>query len=231
MPKQTTDKLNIAVLAAVATATLVLAWPRLQASVRYLPVDIAIDRYFSSSEIPSDRLLVLIRFAEEAIGFNNHYRYHEGLSLLHNLRAVDPNTPAMQRLDAYRLAELEATASLASAPAQSATWLRLANIRWILHDEPERILAPWKMSLFTARTDTSLYAQRVEIGLAHREFLDEEGVAMLRDQVLRAWRQQPGSLMGVIEKRDRLLAVTGDLIHATDPIALQEMEAWLEKLR
>ena len=40
---------------------MLLAWPRLAASYRYLPVEIAISRYFSSREIPSDRLGVLIR--------------------------------------------------------------------------------------------------------------------------------------------------------------------------
>ncbi|HLF30208.1 MAG TPA: hypothetical protein VI566_04180 [Xanthomonadales bacterium] len=215
----------------LATATLLLAWPRLQASYRYLPVEIAIQRYFSSREIPSNRLPVLIRFTSEAIAHQDHYRYHDGLSLLHLLRAQDLNTPALERLDEYLAAAAAAVESLRRAPAQPVLWLRLANVRWILHEESESILAPWKMSIFTGRTDTTLFAQRIEIGLAHREYLDEEALAMLRDQVLLAWKIQPGSLVGVLSRRDRSLEVTRSLIEHTDPVALADMEAWLAKLR
>ncbi len=143
----------IAFTGLVAIATMMLAWPRLAASYRYLPVDIAISRYFSSREIPSDRLGVLIRFASEAAEQDDSYRYHDGLSLLHLLRALDLNTPALERRDAYLASMDEAKQSLQRAPAQPATWLRLANVRWVLHEEPEDIVAPWKMSIFTGRTD------------------------------------------------------------------------------
>lgn len=207
-----------------------LAWPRLLASYRYLPVEIALSRYFSSREIPSTRLPVLIRFASEAIGHDDNYRYHDGLSLLHLLRALDLKTPALERRDAYLASMDEARLSLQLAPAQPATWLRLANVRWVLHEEPHNILAPWKMSIFTGRTDSTLFTQRMEIGLAHREYMDAEAVAMSRDQLLLAWRTQPGSLMAVLAKWDRGLAITRPLIESTDPAALAEMEAWLAKL-
>lgn len=215
----------------VSVAVLWLSWPRLQASFRYLPVDIAISRYYADREIPSDRLAVLVEFAHQAISRHDHYRYREGLSLLHYLRALDPFTPALERRPAYRHAESEAMASLQQAPAQTATWLRLATIRWVLHDEPEDIIQPWKMSIFTGRTHSSLLAQRVEMGLAQREFLDAEGVAMLRDQLLLTWRSRRGSLVRVLKRRDPGLVVTGELLAATDPAALSEMKVWLEELR
>ena len=210
---------------------LLLAWPRLQASYRYLPVEIAIDRYFTSREIPSDRLPVLIRYAEESIGYQDHYRFHDGLSMLHLLRAQDYATPAMERRGAYEEAASEAEASLYRSPAQSDTWVRLAVIRWILHEEPESILAAWKMSIFTGRTHSSVIIPRMEIGLAHREYMDEEAVSMLRDQLLLAWRMQAGSLIRVLHARDRGLAITRPLIENTDPAALLEMETWIERLR
>lgn len=212
-------------------AVLLLALPRLQASFRYLPVEHALKNYYETREIPSDRLPVLIRFAEKAVGYRDNYQYHDGLSLLHLLRAMDINTPALERLDAYRTAEIEAITSLRAAPAQPVTWLRLANIRWIVHEEPADILAPWKMSIFTGRKDSTLLAQRLEIGLAFMDYLDEEGVAMLRDQLLLAWRMQAGSIIKVLALRDPNLEVTRPLIATTDPAALAEMEAWLEKLR
>ena len=215
----------------VALTVLLLAWPRFLASVRYLPVEIALDRYYADNEIPSDRLLVLIRFAGAALGHHEHYRYHDGLSQLHYLRGLDVQTPASERRDAYRAAEQAALAALRRAPAQPATWLRLATVRWVLHDEPETILQPWKMSIFTGRTHSSLYTHRVELGLAYRPWLDDEGEAMLRSQLLLAWRVRPGTLIRVLARRDRGLTVTRELLAASDPAALAEMEAWLEKLR
>jgi len=39
--------ISLAAVGLLAIAVLALAWPRFQASFRYLPVDIAIDRYFA----------------------------------------------------------------------------------------------------------------------------------------------------------------------------------------
>jgi hypothetical protein len=216
---------------ALAVAVLLLSLPRLQASYRYLPVDIAIQRYFETRELASDRLPVLMGFAEQALEHQDHYRYHDGLSLLHLLRALDINTLALERRGEYLAASNEAMASLQRAPAQPAVWFRLANIRWILHEEPETIIAAWKMSIFTGRTDSTLFSPRVELGLAHRDNMDEEGIAMLRDQLLLTWRLQPGGLIRILSVRDPGLSATRRLIANTDPVALQEMEAWLEKLR
>jgi hypothetical protein len=223
--------IQLGTVASIALFVLALSWPRLQASVRYLPVDIAINRYFQDRQIPSDRLEVLIRFASEAIAYHDHYRYHDGLSLLHYLRGLDINTPALQRRDAYRTAEAEAVTTLQHDPAQPSSWMRLANIRWILHDEPENIIGPWKMSIFTGRMDSTLISQRAGTGLAHRQAMDHEAEAMLRDQLLLAWRLQPSTFIKVLSRRDPTLSLTRELVQNTDPAALEEMEAWLEKLR
>jgi len=222
---------SLVAILVVALAVAMLAWPRLRASYRYLPVDIALQRYFKTQQLASDRLPVLIGFAEQALTYHDHYRYHDGLSLLHLLRALDVNTLALQRRDEYVAAAAEARASLERAPARSAVWFRLANIYWILHEEPETILAPWKMSIFTGRTDSTLVSGRVELGLAFRQSMDEEGIAMLRDQLLLCWRMQPGRLIRVLSVRDNRLAATRQLIENTDPLALAEMETWLEKIR
>lgn len=223
--------LLLAVVAIVTVGVLAMSWPRFQASFRYLPVDLAIKRYYVEREIPSYRLAVLIAFAEQAVQLHDHYRYRDGLSLLHYLQALDPYTPALERRPAYRKSEAQARVSLSQAPAQSATWLRLAAVRWTLHDEPEAIIQPWKMSVFTARTNTSLLASRVELGLAYYLFLDQEGISMLRDQVLLAWRVKRGALVRVLARRDGSLDTTRMLLAETHPLALQDMERWLEEIR
>lgn len=226
------SRLAMLVLTAIVSVVLVsLAWPRLAASIRFLPVDRALATYYSDNEIPTDRLSVLAGFAAEAIGIHDHYRYRDGLSQIHYLRGLDIHTPARERRSAYRESESEAMESLRQAPAQSALWLRLATIRWVLHDEPETIVEPWKMSIFTGRSHSSLYAYRVELGLAFLAYQDQEGRAMLRDQLRLAWKIRPGTLVQVLARRDPELLLTRNLVGNGDPGLVTEMEAWLERVR
>ena len=129
-------------------ASVRLAWPRFQASFRYLPVERAIKQYYKTGEIPTDRLPVLIRFAQQAIAHNDHYRYHDGLSPLHYLRAMDYYTPALERRAAY-VSLTEAVMSLQQAPAHPAS---LAASRLGALDSARRAgnhRRAWKMSIFT----------------------------------------------------------------------------------
>ena len=221
----------LAPIGLLSLAVLLLAWPRFQASFRYIPVELAIKQYQQDQQIPTERLPVLIRFADRAIELNNHYRFHDGLSQLHLWRALDPYTRALERRPAYRMGESEAMISLQLAPSQPAAWLRLATVRWVLRDEPETIVQPWKMSIFTGRTNASLLKRRVEIGLAFFGELDSEGSSMLRDQLLLAWRIRSGALVPVLAGRDPELATVRALLADNDPTTLAEMEERLEGLR
>ncbi|MBT8039544.1 MAG: hypothetical protein KJN78_04850 [Gammaproteobacteria bacterium] len=221
----------LALLAVASLMVMFLAWPRFLASFRFLPVEHALDRYFYDNEIESDRLEVLIEFAGEALEHHEHQRYRYGLSQLYYLRGLDPATPAAERRDAYRSAEEEALAALRLAPAQTAVWMHLAMTRWILRGEPRTIIDAWKMSVFTGRTHSSLYTRRVEMGLAYREYLDHEGLAMLRDQIRLAWRTRPGALAAVLLRQDPQLRVLRNFLDDSDPELTKEMEVWLERLR
>ena len=104
-------------IATLAVALMALAWPRMQASYRFLPVDLAVRNYYQEQEIPSHRLLTLITFARQAIAYHDHYRYRDSLSLLYLLRAIDLQTPALERRENYRQAETEAMETVRQAPA------------------------------------------------------------------------------------------------------------------
>ena len=209
---------------------LYLAWPRMQASYRFLPVDIAIERYFDNREIPSRRILTLIGFAGEAIGHHDHYRYHNGLSLLYYLRGLDIHTPALERRAAYRSAETEAMETVKRAPAQPEAWLRMAMVRMVLRDEPEEVIEPWKMSIFTGRTHSTLLVPRTTIGLDYLGFLDRESRSMLRDQLLLAWAMKPVELLRMLKTNDPGLEKSGALLGNTAPATLLEMEERIEKI-
>jgi hypothetical protein len=230
--KSQTSRLSVLALAVfLALGTLVLAWPRLQASVRFLPVEHAIERYHEAREIPTHRMLTLIEFAREALALHDHYRYHDGLSFLHYLRGLDIYTPALERRDAYRAAEAEAIETLRRAPAQPEAWLRIATVRSILRDEPEMVLEPWRMSIYTGRTHSTLMAPRVGIALPYLDYLDAEGRSMLRDQMLLAWSLKPVELLRELKARDPRLVRSRLLLEPIAPGALAEMEERIEKVR
>ncbi|MBT8063463.1 MAG: hypothetical protein HKP03_06840 [Xanthomonadales bacterium] len=218
-------------VAAVALVTLALGWPRLLASIRFLPVERAIAEYHAEREIPSHRMQTLAGFAHEAIDLHDHYRYHDGLSFLQYLRGLDIYTPARERRDAYRQAEAAAIETVRRAPAQPEAWLRIATVRAVLRDEPGDVLEPWRMSVFTGRTHSTLLAPRVGLALPYVEFMDGETRSMLRDQLLLAWQLKPRELAAEFRQRDPGLDRTRVLIDETDPEALSEMEAQLEKAR
>jgi len=221
----------VTLAAALALATLGLAWPRLAASYRFLPVDHAIERYHDSGEIPTRRMLTLIGFADEALSLNDHYRYHDGLSFLYFLRGLDIYTPALERRSAYRKAESEAIETVRRAPAQPEAWLRIATVRSLLRDEPDAVIGPWRMSVFTGRTHSTLLVPRVGVALPYLETIDAETRSMLRDQLLLAWSLKPNELLRELKVRDPRLQQTRDLIGATAPAALADMEARIEKVR
>jgi hypothetical protein len=227
--EQRVNSIHIFILAALlAAGTLSLAWPRFKASYRFLPVDFAIEQYYESREIPSHRMQTLIDFARSAIGWHDHYRYHEGLSFLYFIRGLDIHTPALERRDAYRQAEIEAVETVKRAPAQPQTWLRIATIRSILRDEPETVIEPLRMSIFTGRTHSTLLAPRVGVGLRYVEFMDSESRGMLRDQLLLAWDLKPRELLAELRQADPALARTRELIGALAPASLEEMEGQID---
>jgi len=230
--KSRSSQYSILLLAVfMAAATLALAWPRFKASYRFLPVDLAIERYYETREIPSHRMLTLVGFAQQALAWHDHYRYHDGLSLLHYLRGLDIHTPALERRDAYRAAEAEALETVRRAPAQPEAWLRIATVRSVLRDEPEMVLEPWRMSVFTGRTHSTLVVPRVGIALPYLGYLDAEGRSMLRDQLLLAWALKPRELLVELRARDPRLDRCRELLQAIAPSALAEMEDGIEKVR
>jgi hypothetical protein len=223
---------SVVTLAAVtALAVLALGWPRLQASIRFLPVDRSMERFYQEREIPSHRMLTLMGFAREATALNDHYRYRDGLSTLYYLRGLDFQTPALERRDAYRQAEAEAVETVRRAPAQPEAWLRIATVRAILRDEPEEVLGPWRMSILTGRTHSTLLVPRVGLALPYTAFLDSETGSMLRDQLLLAWALKPRDLLLELKARDPGLERTRELIADRDPASLSDMEERIEKAR
>lgn len=181
---------------AVALGVLLLAAPRIQASLLYLPVDTAIDRYFreraaapdGQHSLTSVQLDALRARARSAIEASPHYRYYDGLSLLNYLQAIDrTGKPWLQRPALVR-AEQAALAAAQRAPAKPTTWLRVAQARAALGQEAAAIAEPLSLSILAGRVEPTLLLPRLELGYRYLGQLDEETLNLLRDQTLLAWR-------------------------------------------
>ncbi|RLA48603.1 MAG: hypothetical protein DRR42_16525, partial [Gammaproteobacteria bacterium] len=132
-----------------ALILLSLSWPRLQASLRYLPVDTAISKYWETREADTGQLDALIVRARETIALHDHYRYWGGLSELQILSGQDMARPYWQRRQVLEQAVLSALEVVERAPAQPRAWLRIARTRAFLGYPVADIIPAWKMSILT----------------------------------------------------------------------------------
>lgn len=208
LPSQRSGKTEVAwlkrssaiLVLGLAVVALGFAWPRLMASVHYLPVDAAQKRYYATAEVPVGQLDALVSRASEAIKMHPHYRYFEGLSFLHYLRALSITSSRSERWQALQDSLSAANEAVRKAPARPATWLRIARIRSVMGQGDYAVVPPLNLSILTGRVEPSLLLPRLELGLKYVDVLDAETVAMLRDQAVLMWRDDPRVLVSAIRQ-------------------------------
>ncbi len=201
------------------------AAPRVQAGVHYLPVDTAIKRYFDSGELSGAQLPALAQRAREAIELHPHYRYYDGLSFISYLQALDAaDRPWLQRPALHRAmtAGLEA---VRRAPAEPRTWLRIARTRAALEQPPADVASALKMSILTGRVEPTLLLPRLELGYAYLGVLDEETIALLRDQTVLGWRVTPRAFRRALDDGRLDAAQVRAVLGEGNEAILRDMEA------
>ncbi|MFT5141351.1 MAG: hypothetical protein ACI9CB_003025 [Rhodothermales bacterium] len=205
-----------------------ISWPRLNASLTYLPVDTAIKNYYATREIPTLQLPGLITQARKAIEKHDHYRYHDGLSALYYLRGTDDLSPTLERQSALEQAIAEAEISVSISPARPMTWQRIAQTHDLLRHSSDTIIAPLKMSIYAGRVEPTLLLGRLELGYKYLDGLDEETKGLLLDQTLVTWKLKPRELTSAIKNQRILRQGVAQLLSNTNEQQLHEMEASLE---
>lgn len=201
-----------------------LAYPRLHASLVYLPVDTAIKNYYDTREVPAAQLEGLQRRAQDAIAILPHHRYWEGLSLLLHLQAVDSGNPLHQRRSAFEQAIEAAETSLELAPAQPRTWLRTAQARAWLRYPPADVIAAYEMAVLTGRVEPSMFSTRLTLGLAYLPRMDAAGRAMVRDQLLLAWGMRRQDVIRAMKSGELRLSDIEPLLQGAHQDVLDEIE-------
>jgi hypothetical protein len=216
-------------IAVVASLLLLLSWPRLNASLRYLPVDTAIANYWKTSDFDYAQLGGLIARAEESIAIHDHYRYREGLSELQILRSQDMSLSFWERRQALEQSILAAFEAVKRAPAKPRTWLRIARAKEFLAYPAEEVIPPLKMSILTGRVEPKLMLTRLELGLRYLPVLDDEAVRLIRDQAMLTWASQKRPMLKRIESGALSLDLLREVLSESDQGIILEMEAYFDQ--
>ena len=217
----------ILIIGVSAFLLLSLSWPRLRASLRYLPVDTAISNYWETREADNGQLDALIVRAQESIALHDHYRYWGGLSELQMLSGQDMSKPYWQRRAILEQAIVSATEAVERAPAQPRAWLRIARTRAFLGYPQDEIIPAWKMSVLTGRVEPTLMLSRLELGLGYFGGLDDEAVLLLRDQAALTWSVHRREVLKRLESGSLDIGLMRVVLSGRHEDILAEMEAHL----
>ena len=202
-----------------------LSWPRLRASMRYLPVDTAISKYWENRELNSGQVDALIERAREAISLHDHYRYWDGLSELQILSSQDMARPYWQRRQVLEQSLASAQEVVKRVPVRPRIWLRIARTSAFLGYPQEDVTQAWKMSILTGRVEPTLMLARLELGFRYFAGLDKESIAFLRDQVALTWVAQKKQLMKRVEDGSLDIDLMREILSGHHQDIIAEMEA------
>jgi hypothetical protein len=83
------------------------------------------------------------------------------------------------------------------------------------------------MAIYTGRVDPSLFMARLMLGMSYLTRMDEEGVALMRDQALLAWQLQPRAVTKALKSEALRISQIEYLLAGAHSDVLAEMEASL----
>jgi len=202
-----------------------LSWPRLGASLHYLPVDTALSKYHETREANTGQLDALVERALEAIDIYDHYRYREGLSELQILIGQDMSRPYWQRRQVLEQSVSSALAVVEQAPAKPRAWLRIARARAFLGYPAGDVIPAWKMSILTGRVEPTLMLVRLELGLMYFAGLDDEALLLLRDQLVLSWAVHRRELVKRLKSGSLNFDLLREILSGRHEGVLAEMQA------
>ena len=111
------------------------------------------------------------------------------------------------------------------APARPRVWLRIARTKAFLGHPQEEVIQAWKMSVLTGRVEPTLMLARLELGLRYFAGLDNESIALLRDQAVLSWSVQKKQLMRGLASGSLNIELLRELLSGTHQHIIAEMEA------
>lgn len=215
------------VVSAVAITLLTLSWPRLQASLHYLPVEAAINRYWVSGEISADQLESLRTRARESAAIHDHQRYWEGLNLLCILQAGLEENSLSARRELLERSIDAADRSLELAPVQPRLWMRKAQALNQLSFTRSAAVEAFKTSIYTGRVEPMLFMSRLQFGYSRLSAMDDESRGLLADQTQLAWKMRQRDVVRALREGQLRIDQVEFLLWHTHTDLLEEISAVL----
>ena len=219
----------ITIIGVASSVLLAFSWPRLQASIHYLPVDTAISKYWETRVTNTQQLDALIGRAREAVKLHDHYRYRDGLSLLQTLSGQDMSKPYWQRRQVLEQSILSAQEVVRRAPAKPGTWLRIASGKSLLGYPPDEVIPALKMSILTGRVEPTLMLARLALGFRYFNDLDNDTALLVRDQTVLTWVVHKRQVLKHLKDGSWDINLIRRVLSGHHPDIITEMEAHLGK--
>ncbi len=217
--------------ALLGIALLLLSYPRLHASMVFLPVETALRNHWDIRPISKDRFPGLIDAAEKSIAIHEDSQYYHGLGWMHYLYGISLGFNTAEAKKSLTLAQAAFEARLKSSPVEPAEWLRLGWTHMLLRHPPNDAINCWKMSIFTGRTEHYLLLDRLKLGLHYTDYLDDDGLNLLRDQLLLSWDHRQNDMIKHFSSRPFDVKRIHGLLFEQAPEILAEMDEAYEKHR
>ncbi len=230
--KKTLARYSLLLFAAMlGIALLLLSTPRLRASLAFLPVETALRNHWDLRPISRERFPALIDAAEKSIAIHEDSQYFHGLGWMHYLHAIALGFDTAEAGESLGYAQQAFEARLRSSPVEPAEWLRLGWIHLLLRHPAGDIMDCWKMSVFTGRAEHYLLLDRLKLGLHYTDYFDDDGLNLLRDQILLGWRYKKPEMTHYFSSRPFAVKKIRGLLFERAPELLAEMEDAYEAVR
>ena len=215
----------------IAGGSTFLAWPRLHASINYLPVDTALNRYYAGESISKDQLPALISRSEASLEIHDHSRFREGLSVLLYLHGLDEERLLHDRLISFKDSRQASIMVLSRAPSKPATWLRLARLHTILQDQANEVIKALEMSIRSGPVEPALLLGRLELGYRFADEMGSESLDLLRGQTRLAWTLREKEFFNALETGTINPEAVRSVMSETDPVLMDDVEAKIARRR
>ena len=215
---------SAAILTLVGTAILLsLSVPRTIEVFSMLPGDPVLDTIQRGVEVPSSDLEDLASSREAALGWIESGRAWTDLGLAQVRLAERAGLDGGRRLLDESVTSLRR--GLALAPANSFAWARLAYAELGRRGPSTTVTEALKMSMLTASYEPRLLFSRLDLCLLVWRRFDEEGRALVAQQIRYAWEMSRPRLARLAQRRnasrivaDALAAVPKDVNDFSDAL-------------
>jgi hypothetical protein len=180
---------------AIAAFLLVLALPRFVSSVIMLPVEPVLDALQAGRPVSDEDLQRFASRAAAARQFSSSGRLATDLAAAKLAQAERlPTRAQAERRELVADAATLLEQGLATTPANSFAWARLAYARTVLNGAGPAAVDAWRMSVLTAPAEPRLAVWRTRLGIALLAHLREGDRDLLDRQIRFAWRFDPERL-------------------------------------